>query len=238
MTVKVPWKRLIRFVNEEDGQVYFGDAVLPSPDFDIGSPENSNSLEAKILSGDPLSSTCTVQDRVVKVKRLLAPLTAAQVPAIRCIGGNYKSHSMSWRTDPAPESTYVVYHWQLVVAELNIDTPKYPLMFGKFSNAIAGHGDDIPITKLIQDEQVDYEAELAVVIGKDCKDASVEDAWQYVLGYTCANDLSARFGCQWSSHRCIAAKHVTESGRPIPTWSEHFPHHKWHLRKVLMDSVL
>lgn len=66
-------------------------------------------------------------------------------------------------------------------------------MFGKFSNAIAGYGDDISITKLIQDEQVDYEAELAVVIGKDCKDVRIQDAWQYFLGYTCANDLSARF---------------------------------------------
>lgn len=79
------------------------------------------------------------------------------------------------------------------VRELNMETPKYPLLFGKFPNAVAGHGDDIPITKLIQDEQVDYEAELAVVIGKECKDVQVEDAMEYVLGYTCSNDLSARF---------------------------------------------
>lgn len=74
-----------------------------------------------------------------------------------------------------------------------METPKHPLLFGKFPNAVAGYGDDVPITKLIQDEQVDYEAELAVVIGKECKDVRVEDAMEYVLGYTCSNDLSARF---------------------------------------------
>lgn len=92
MTVKVPWKRLIRFL-DEDGKTQFGDAVVPSPDFDIGIPENARSLKARIISGDPLSPACKVEDGLVEVKRLLAPLTPAQVPAIRCIGGNYKTHS-------------------------------------------------------------------------------------------------------------------------------------------------
>jgi 2-keto-4-pentenoate hydratase/2-oxohepta-3-ene-1,7-dioic acid hydratase in catechol pathway len=65
-------------------------------------------------------------------------------------------------------------------------------MFAKFPNAIADYGDDIEIPKLIQDNQVDYEGELIVVIGQDCKDVKYEDAMKYVLGYTVGNDLSAR----------------------------------------------
>ena len=89
---KVPWARLIRFVNAEDEQVYFGDAMVPDDDFDIGAPCSLNSLTAKIITGDPLTSTCKVTDQVVKVKRLLGPLEYQMVPSIRCIGGNYLSH--------------------------------------------------------------------------------------------------------------------------------------------------
>jgi len=67
-------------------------------------------------------------------------------------------------------------------------------MFAKFPNAVADYGEDIEIPKLIQDNQVDYEGELVVVIGQSCKDVKREDAMKYVLGYTVANDLSARFG--------------------------------------------
>ena len=93
MVVEVPWKRLIRFISDEDGQIHFGDAIAPSPDFDVGAPENADRLEAKPIHGDPLSSAYTVDDRIVKVRKLLGPLTRDMVPALRCIGGNYKTHS-------------------------------------------------------------------------------------------------------------------------------------------------
>lgn len=50
----------------------------------------------------------------------------------------------------------------------------------------------IPIPKFVQDGSSDYEAELSLVIGKDGRDIAVEDAMDYVLGYTCSNDVSAR----------------------------------------------
>jgi 2-keto-4-pentenoate hydratase/2-oxohepta-3-ene-1,7-dioic acid hydratase in catechol pathway len=50
----------------------------------------------------------------------------------------------------------------------------------------------ILLPRYLHSDQVDYECELAVVIGRDCKNVSVEDALDYVLGYTCANDVSAR----------------------------------------------
>lgn len=93
--VVVPWKRLVRFVSTDDDQIYFGDAIVPDDDFDIGLPENLPKLKAKIITGDPLSSTCTVTDKVVQVKKLVGPLLPKQVPSIRCIGGNYLSHCES-----------------------------------------------------------------------------------------------------------------------------------------------
>lgn len=93
MGVEVPWKRLIRFVSDEDGETHFGDAILPSQDYELGKPDNTGDLKARRVLGDPLSPTCTLDDRIVKVRKLLGPLTRDQVPALRCIGGNYKSHS-------------------------------------------------------------------------------------------------------------------------------------------------
>lgn len=64
----VPWSRLIRFVNLEDDQVYFSDAIVPSTDFDVGLSSESNGLKAKVTKGDPLSTTCVFTDKIVSVK--------------------------------------------------------------------------------------------------------------------------------------------------------------------------
>lgn len=87
---------------------------------------------------------------------------------IICVGLNYRKHA----------------------EETNADIPKYPILFNKFSNALTGHGQPIQIPD--ETEQLDYEAELAIVIGKEANHVSREDALDYVFGYACANDLSAR----------------------------------------------
>jgi len=69
--------------------------------------------------------------------------------------------------------------------------PEYPILFTKTAMAVADHDAPTPIAKIAQ-EKADYEAELTVLIGKDCKDVSKEDALEYVAGYTCGNDVSAR----------------------------------------------
>lgn len=85
--VNVPWDGLIRFVSVEDDQIYFGDAIVPDDDFDIGLPENFSALKAKFITGNLLSSSCTVKNKAVKVKKLLGPLMTKTIPSIRCIGG-------------------------------------------------------------------------------------------------------------------------------------------------------
>ncbi|UKS28612.1 fumarylacetoacetate hydrolase family protein [Paenibacillus sp. HWE-109] len=87
---------------------------------------------------------------------------------IICVGLNYRRHA----------------------EETGAQIPRYPILFNKFNNTITGHGDDIPLPKV--SEKVDYEAELAIVIGKTAKSISKDEALDYVLGYCNANDLSAR----------------------------------------------
>ncbi len=102
-----------------------------------------------------------------EVKKLLAPL---EPKAILCIGLNYKHHA----------------------AESGLKSPEIPILFVKGPNALQNPGDPIEIPTKLASHEVDYECELAVVIGKPCKNVSKENALDYVLGYTCANDVSAR----------------------------------------------
>lgn len=87
---------------------------------------------------------------------------------IICIGLNYQRHAR----------------------ESNMEPPKYPVLFNKFNNTLVDYGKDIPLGE--EGIEFDYEVELGVVIGKTCKNVSVESALDYVLGYCAANDLSCR----------------------------------------------
>ena len=117
--------------------------------------------------------------RNVKIKTFLPPLEPA---AIICIGLNYMAHAK----------------------ETGMEPPDRPVVFMKNPAAVTGHGQEIILPASCRDPlQVDYEVELAVVIGKKAKNVSVEDALNYVAGYTIANDVSARVwqkkggGGQW-----------------------------------------
>ena len=101
------------------------------------------------------------------VKKLLAPIQPSQ---ILCIGLNYRHHA----------------------AESGMAAPERPVLFTKGINTLQNPGDPIEIPVRAASHEVDYECELAVVIGKPCKNATVENALDHVLGYTCANDVSAR----------------------------------------------
>ncbi len=96
---------------------------------------------------------------------------AAPIPRpgkIICIGLNYRNHAI----------------------ESGMDIPKSPIIFSKFVTCVAAAND--PILLPVGSEQVDYEAELAFVIGRRAKNVKLEDAMDYVFGYTNFNDVSAR----------------------------------------------
>jgi 2-keto-4-pentenoate hydratase/2-oxohepta-3-ene-1,7-dioic acid hydratase in catechol pathway len=77
------------------------------------------------------------------------------------------------------------------VRETGLDAPKAPLVFAKFPSALSADGQTVLLDRTVT-ERVDWEVELAVVIGTSARDVAVEDALAHVFGYTVANDLSAR----------------------------------------------
>ena len=167
--MKVAWTRLIRFV-ATDGRTVRGEPVMPSEDFDLGTVTESTRLQAKIITGDPYSSSCRVTPELATVKRLLGPLGQSDVPILRCVGLNYAKHIREAKRTPPP----------------------FPFIFFKPSTCVLDHDAPVHIPKVCQDDQADYEGELCLVLGKDAKDVSVADALDYVAAYTCGNDISAR----------------------------------------------
>ncbi len=131
-----------------------------------------------LLSGNPYDGFKATQSHV-QVKQVLAPVAPTM---IWCIGLNYRRHA----------------------EETGAKIPEQPVVFAKGPNSVQHPGGLIEIPRHLASEQVDYECELAVVIGRPCKNVAPEQALDYVLGYTCANDVSARDwqikrgGSQWS----------------------------------------
>lgn len=78
------------------------------------------------------------------------------------------------------------------VKEAGRTPPPFPFIFFKPNTCIADHGSDVVIPKIAQDDQADYEGELCLVIGKDAKDVSIDEALNYVAAYTAGNDISSR----------------------------------------------
>jgi 2-keto-4-pentenoate hydratase/2-oxohepta-3-ene-1,7-dioic acid hydratase in catechol pathway len=100
---------------------------------------------------------------------------------IICVGLNFRKHA----------------------EESGMTPPEFPILFSKFSNTLSSHKQQVKITETIQ--QADYEAELAIVIGKEGQNIKEEDALDYVFGYSCSNDLSAR-DLQFKSSQWLLGK--------------------------------
>jgi 2-keto-4-pentenoate hydratase/2-oxohepta-3-ene-1,7-dioic acid hydratase in catechol pathway len=130
------------------------------------------------LRGQPGQPGAKPGRRILILKRL-APVEAQ---VIFCAGLNYRRHA----------------------AETGVSIPDSPVIFMKNLSAVQHPGDPIQLPVFLPSDQVDYEGELAVVIGRTCKNVRRDHALDYVLGYTCANDVSARDwqkfkgGGQWS----------------------------------------
>jgi 2-keto-4-pentenoate hydratase/2-oxohepta-3-ene-1,7-dioic acid hydratase in catechol pathway len=121
---------------------------------------------ARAITGD-LFGSHQVSDTAVKPGKLLAPIVPANILAI---GLNYRKHA----------------------DEGGKGVPERPMLFIKSTNSLQNPGDPIELPRKLASHEIDYECELAVVIGKSCKNATKANALDFVLGYTAANDVSAR----------------------------------------------
>ncbi len=130
-----------------------------------------------LLHGDPVDvDALRIAASHAKIAEVGQPLGAADLLApvprpgkVIAIGRNYREHA----------------------AEEGAEPPPAPLIFAKWPSAVVGHGADIRWDPALT-TQVDYEAELGVVIGRRARRVSRADALDHVLGYTCLNDVSAR----------------------------------------------
>lgn len=124
---------------------------------------------------------------------LLAPVAP---PNVLAIGLNYGRHAL----------------------ESRMQLPDHPLLFFKVTTSVIAP--EAPIVRpLSAPDEVDYEGELAVVIGKECKNVSAEEALDYVLGYACANDVSAR-DCQLRLDTQWARGKSFDTFCPLGPWIE------------------
>lgn len=124
--------------------------------------------EVAVLNGDPFfhGVQTTGTRHALEDVRLVAPI----IPRSKVVafGRNYAEHA----------------------AEMGHEVPAQPLMFLKPNTAVVGPGEPVQLPSF--SDEISYEAELAVVIGRICKDVPAHDADAVIFGYTCANDLTAR----------------------------------------------
>lgn len=152
-------------------QLYCNSSTLPG------------TMQQFIEQGD--AALATVQKIIAKLdgKCSVLPLTQVKILApiprpqknIFCIGKNYVEHALEF------EKT----------KDVNIAVPKVPVIFSKPPTCVVGPNDIVKHHKPVV-EQIDYEVELAVVIGKKAFQVAKEEAYNYVFGYTIMNDVSAR----------------------------------------------
>ena len=131
--------------------------------YGLADPESGKIRE---IAGDPFGGVETTGDaRRLEEVRLLAPVVPGKIVAV---GLNYKDHAQ----------------------EVGMEIPGEPLLFLKAPSAVIGPGGEIVYPP--QSQRVDYEAELAVVIGRVAKNVKANVASAHILGYTCINDVTAR----------------------------------------------
>lgn len=141
-----------------------------------GQPKTESGLSAfesaQVFTGNPYSGFQET-DRIASVHRLLAPVEPSDIFAI---GLNYRKHAL----------------------ETNMALPNNPIVFMKSTGSVIGPNDIIKIPNCAQQKpEVDFEGELAVLIGKSALNVTPENALHYIAGYTVANDVSAR---RWQKH--------------------------------------
>jgi len=159
---------------------------------------NYGILEEDIITkieGDIFADYRVTKEKIgLEVSELLSPVVP---PNIIAIGLNYKKH--------AEESGAK-------------DYPERPVLFLKATTSITGPGKNIILPKIAPAE-VDYEAELAIVIGKEAKNIAINEVDEYIMGYTCANDVSAR-DCQIRLDKQWARAKSFDTFCPLGPWIE------------------
>lgn len=178
-----------------------GDFALPLSAVD----EQFSTLRELIEAGD--EAVARVREKVeaqpadagIKLEDVSYAPAVLNPPSVLAVGLNYDEHA----------------------SELSLDNDSGPVLFSLFPNSLNGHGHEVPLPKHIS-EEVDYEGELGVIIGRPAKNVTPEEALDYVFGYTVVNDITARniqfSEPQWS--RCKSFDGFSPVGPVVVTADE------------------
>lgn len=145
--------------------VVSGDSMVRLSDL-MSDPPSDGDLFSRLAEVIEAAKRAGSAKSIPVPSKLLPPVPPPE--KIICIGLNYLDHAIETGAEP----------------------PSQPVVFSKFNTALVGHGDAIELPPI--SSEVDYEAELVVVIGKVARRVSVDSALSYVAGYTCGHDVSAR----------------------------------------------
>ena len=178
----------MKFLTLEDGQLgaRLGETVVDivAAAEALSAALPAANLESLVLAGDDaaenawkLAQQALQQGCACRPFSEVRPLAPIPVPRrnILCLGKNYLDHARE------------------IAAKMQVSdkAPGQPIIFTKATTAVIGPGEPIPAYPAYT-QKLDYEAELALIIGKEGRDIAAEDAWDHVFGYTAINDISAR----------------------------------------------
>lgn len=149
-------------------------------------------LEADALPAlAQLAATLPMSHRLADV-RLLPPIPSPE--KIICVGVNYGKRNEEYQDGSAP--------------------PAYPSVFPRFPGSFVGHGE--PLLRPPESEQLDYEGEIAIIIGKAGRRIAAEDAWSHIAGLTCLNEGTVRDWIKHGKFNVTQGKNFDASGSMGP----------------------
>ncbi|KAM0792862.1 hypothetical protein ACM66B_002625 [Microbotryomycetes sp. NB124-2] len=170
--MSAPWRRVVRFIAQEDDKEYYGEPQLDL-DQDIGLVyhERRQTLKVTLLSASPVNPSARLLPNETRtIKKLLSPLKRDEIVTIRGMAAQYH---------PSTEN--------------RVSKPQVASLFFKPISTLCGPEDQVLLPKYTRLEGTeDYEVEICVVVGKRGRDVPVEKAMEHVLGYCTVNDMTGR----------------------------------------------
>ncbi|SIT29837.1 fumarylacetoacetate hydrolase family protein [Achromobacter sp. MFA1 R4] len=185
--------KLLSFTH--DGRARFG-ALRGQDQIVALDGQGHDSLRAALEAGDlpalaRMAETLPVTHKLHQV-RLLPPIPAPE--KIICVGVNYGKRNEEYQDGSAP--------------------PAYPSVFPRFPGSFVGHGE--PLLRPPESEQLDYEGEIAIVIGKAGRRIAAQDAWDHIAGLTCLNEGTVRDWLKHGKFNVTQGKNFDASGSMGP----------------------
>jgi acylpyruvate hydrolase len=183
---------IINTETDDDGAEFATQAVQLEGVNDVGTLLTLAPPERQRIVTDSLEAAQTDAERIIDVTDVAYETLIPFPSKVFCIGLNYRNH----------------------IEETGLELPEYPTVFAKFGQSLTGAFSDISVPEI--DHRMDYEGELAVIIGAPGRNISAVNATEYIAGYAISNDISLR-GLQGRTDEWTQGK-ILEASTPVGPW--------------------